>query len=61
MMTANDKRLLRIAYEEAKVGYEEGGCSIGSVLACLAREEARSAPDTWHVDRGLAIDPAIRQ
>lgn len=28
-----DARLLRIAYEEAKAGYDEGGCPIGSVLA----------------------------
>ena len=28
-----DKRFLRIAYEEALAGYNEGGCPIGSVLA----------------------------
>jgi creatinine deaminase len=33
MMTDDDKRLLRIAYEEAKAGSDEGGCPIGSVLA----------------------------
>lgn len=33
MMTDDDRRLLRIAYEEAKAGFEEGGCPIGSVLA----------------------------
>ncbi|MGA9410810.1 MAG: nucleoside deaminase [Roseobacter sp.] len=33
MMTEDDKRLLRVAYEEAKAGYDEGGCPIGSVLA----------------------------
>ncbi|MGA9254357.1 MAG: nucleoside deaminase [Roseobacter sp.] len=32
-MTEDDKRLLRVAYEEAKAGYDEGGCPIGSVLA----------------------------
>jgi len=32
-MTDDDKRLLRIAYEEAKAGFDEGGCPIGSVLA----------------------------
>ncbi len=32
-MTENDTRLLRIAYDEAKAGYDEGGCPIGSVLA----------------------------
>ena len=28
-----DKRFLRIAYDEAKAGYDDGGCPIGSVLA----------------------------
>ena len=28
-----DRRFLRIAYEEALAGYNEGGCPIGSVLA----------------------------
>ena len=32
-MNAEDTRLLRIAYEEAKAGFDEGGCPIGSVLA----------------------------
>lgn len=32
-MTDDDIRLLRIAYEEAKAGFDEGGCPIGSVLA----------------------------
>ncbi|WP_261398550.1 nucleoside deaminase [Leisingera daeponensis] len=32
-MTDDDRRLLRIAYEEAKAGFGEGGCPIGSVLA----------------------------
>jgi cytosine deaminase len=33
MLTDTDRRFLRIAYEEAKAGFEEGGCPIGSVLA----------------------------
>ena len=33
LLTAVDRRFLRLAYEEAKRGYEEGGCPIGSVLA----------------------------
>ncbi|WP_291728567.1 nucleoside deaminase [Leisingera sp. F5] len=33
MMTDDDRHLLRIAYEEAKAGFDEGGCPIGSVLA----------------------------
>ncbi len=33
MLTKEDRRMLRIAYDEAKAGYDEGGCPIGSVLA----------------------------
>ncbi len=33
MLSDTDRRFLRIAYEEAKGGYDEGGCPIGSVLA----------------------------
>jgi cytosine/creatinine deaminase len=33
MLTETDKKLLRIAYDEAKAGFDEGGCPIGSVLA----------------------------
>lgn len=33
MLTETDKRLLRVAYHEAKAGFDEGGCPIGSVLA----------------------------
>ena len=32
-MSDTDAKFLRIAYEEAKGGYDEGGCPIGSVLA----------------------------
>ena len=32
-MNDDDKGLLRIAYNEAKLGFDEGGCPIGSVLA----------------------------
>lgn len=32
-LTETDRRMLRIAYEEALAGFEEGGCPIGSVLA----------------------------
>lgn len=32
-LTAADKRFLKLACAEAKAGYEEGGCPIGSVLA----------------------------
>ena len=40
-MNADDKRLLRIAYDEAKAGFDEGGCPIGSVLARDGRVLAR--------------------
>ncbi|MEM7301800.1 MAG: nucleoside deaminase [Pseudomonadota bacterium] len=33
MLTETDRQFLRIAYEEAKAGFDEGGCPIGSVLA----------------------------
>ena len=33
MLTDDDRRMLHIAYEEAKAGFDEGGCPIGSVLA----------------------------
>ena len=33
MLSESDAKFLRIAYEEAKGGYDEGGCPIGSVLA----------------------------
>ncbi len=33
MMNDSDRKFLRLAYDEAKAGYDEGGCPIGSVLA----------------------------
>jgi cytosine/creatinine deaminase len=33
MLSAIDTKFLRIAYDEAKAGFDEGGCPIGSVLA----------------------------
>lgn len=33
MLTETDRKFLRTAYEEAKAGFDEGGCPIGSVLA----------------------------
>lgn len=33
MITETDKKFIRMAYDEAKAGYDEGGCPIGSVLA----------------------------
>ena len=33
MLTETDKKFLRVSYEEALAGYNEGGCPIGSALA----------------------------
>ena len=33
MLIGADWKFLRMAYDEAKAGYDEGGCPIGSVLA----------------------------
>jgi cytosine deaminase len=41
MLSQTDRRFLRIAYEEALAGFEEGGCPIGSVLARGEVEVAR--------------------
>lgn len=41
MLTDTDRRFLRIAYEEALAGFEEGGCPIGSVIARGPVEIAR--------------------
>ena len=32
MLSETDNKMLRIAYKEAKAGFDEGGCPIGSVL-----------------------------
>ncbi len=32
-LSVDDQRFLRLAYDEAKAGFDEGGCPIGSVLA----------------------------
>lgn len=33
MLNDSDKKFLQLAYQEAKDGFDEGGCPIGSVLA----------------------------
>ncbi|MGR3501642.1 nucleoside deaminase [Pseudaestuariivita sp.] len=33
MLSDTDAKFLRLAYDEAKAGYDEGGCPIGSVIA----------------------------
>ena len=40
-LTDTDRRMLRIAYEEARAGFDEGGCPIGAVLARGGRPIAR--------------------
>lgn len=42
MLTDADREMLKLAYEEASMGFDEGGCPIGSVLA----------RDGWEVSRG---------
>ena len=41
MMTEADMQMLTIAYEEARKGFDEGGCPIGSVLARDGQEVSR--------------------
>ena len=41
MMTDTDRQMLMIAYQEAKRGFDEGGCPIGSVLARGGMEVSR--------------------
>ena len=41
MLTDIDKQLLKIAYDEAKSGFDSGGCPIGSVLARGGQELSR--------------------
>ena len=41
MLTETDLQMLRIAYEEAKLGFAEGGCPIGSVLVRDGEEVSR--------------------
>ena len=38
MLNDTDRNMLKIAFDEARLGFEEGGCPIGSVLA-RGREE----------------------
>lgn len=41
MITKIDRQMLRIAYQEAMYGFDEGGCPIGSVLARGGLEVSR--------------------
>ena len=41
MLKETDLQMLRIAYEEARLGFDEGGCPIGSVLARGGEEVSR--------------------
>ena len=48
-LSDTDRQFLRLAYDEAKSGYDEGGCPIGSVLAegdrLIARGRNRRVQD----------------
>ena len=41
MISEIDKHMLKIAYDEAQSGFDEGGCPIGSVLARGGQEVSR--------------------
>ena len=41
MLNETDRNMLKIAYDEARLGFEEGGCPIGSVLARGGAEVSR--------------------
>ena len=53
MLSDTDKNFLRIAYEEALAGYNEGGCPIGAALAEGERLVARGR--NQRVQRGDPI------
>ncbi len=53
MLSDTDRKFLRLAYEEAKAGYDEGGCPIGSVLA--RGEELVSQGRNQRVQKGDPI------
>lgn len=52
-LSDTDKKFLRLAYQEAKEGYDEGGCPIGSVLA--RGEELIAAGRNQRVQKGDPI------
>ena len=41
MLNDTDRNMLKIAYNEARLGFEAGGCPIGSVLARGGQEVSR--------------------
>ena len=41
MLTQTDEKMLKIAFEEARTGFDQGGCPIGSVLARNGTEVSR--------------------
>jgi creatinine deaminase len=41
MLTDTDRKMLLIAYDEARTGFDQGGCPIGSVLARGGTEVSR--------------------
>ena len=53
MLSRIDEQLLRLAYGEAKIGYDSGGCPIGSVLA--RNEQVISRGHNQRVQQGDPI------
>ena len=53
MLNDTDRNMLKIAYDEARLGFEEGGCPIGSVLARSG--EALSRGHNQRVQQGDPI------
>ena len=53
MLTDSDKQFLKIAYDQAKSGFDSGGCPIGSVLARGGQEVSRG--HNQRVQRGDPI------
>ena len=53
MLSDTDRKFLRQAYDEAKAGFDEGGCPIGSVLA--RGEELLSSGRNQRVQKGDPI------
>ena len=52
MLNETDRQMLRLAYDEAKTGFDAGGCPIGSVLARDGQEVSRG-----HNQRVQQSDP----
>ena len=58
MLTDLDKKFLRIAYDEAKAGLDEGGCPIGSVV--VRDGQAVEAAERAEQEVAVVVDAVIR-